>query len=44
MPPIWLTGRELAERIDERYETVMDWARHWTHPQHPYRASGHVLS
>ena len=27
MPPIWLDGRELADRIEERYETVMDWAR-----------------
>jgi hypothetical protein len=27
MPAIYVDGRELAERLEERYETVMDWAR-----------------
>jgi len=27
MPSRWMTGRELAETLGERYETVMDWAR-----------------
>lgn len=27
MPAIWLTGRELAERLGESYATVMDWSR-----------------
>ena len=27
MPARWMTGRELAETLGERYETVMEWAR-----------------
>ncbi len=27
MPPVLLTARELAERLDVSYETVLAWAR-----------------
>jgi excisionase family DNA binding protein len=27
MPPVLLNGRELAERLDTTYATVMGWAR-----------------